>query len=324
MDNPSLTKKFVEAARRGDSVAVRKGLEEGIRADREYGSGWHPMILAAEFGFNDLVEKFHKDDIASEFDYTEALHIAAENGHRDLVYQILKYGFDPTSTTHLDLGMAAAIGGQLELLREFDRVGIKTDYTCPILMEAIVEQNHGAVLDFILDKGAKISDANDAYNKFAKRDGHHKVAAIRGTLDAWADRGKTIISQSKPSDTLSQLRDPYFEREGGIMTGIMRMTKAGRFREVVTLARQSSDDFLTLKDLQETDRLGNSVLEILGERGELHLLVDKSLWRRGIDELAEVYHQIPDAYKGKLDIQPLVAEHHRHHMKRKKAPTFKK
>lgn len=324
MDNPSLTSKFVEAARRGDSVAVRRGLEAGIRPDREYGSGWHPIILAAEFGFSDLVEKFHNDQIASEFDYTEALHIAAENGHRDLVYQILKYGFDPTSTTHLDLGMAAAIGGQIELLREFDRVGIKTDYTCPILMEAIVEQNHGAILDFILDKGARISDANDAYNKVARHDGHHKVTAIRATLDAWADRSKTIISPSKTSDTLAQLRDPCFENEGGMMTGIMRMAKAGRFRDVTTLARQAADDFLTLKDLQETDRLGNSVLEILGERGELHLLVDKALWRRGIDELAEVYRQIPDAYKSKLDIQPLVAEHHRHHMKRKKAPTFKK
>jgi hypothetical protein len=316
MDDPVIA--LYKAIQSDNLSQVRQLLEEGVRLEGIYGMAYHPLAVAAEFGLADLVDRFHKEGGVAKDIYTEALHVAAEQGNREIVYQILGYGFDGTSTADFDLGMAAAIGGQLTLLKEFDQKGFRTNYKDEILMTAVIEHDHADVLDYLFQKGARVdtaaklcSDLEDRYDMI--------FAACRRVIHTWKQEALAISLQPLHETQYEELRRKTAGEDGYYETGFVRLARAGRFDHAVALARQGhgkdqgqskgQGGKMDVSDVLSRDHNGFNVVEILSEKKQVQQLFDVTLWKNGLDDLNAVYAAVPEPYRQQADFPAIAARY---------------
>ena len=311
------------AVRAKNAPMIRLLLDRGADAEPDMrGIGYNRMVLAATYGFGDIVEQLHRDGLTPPHAYEEALAAAAESGNERLVDQLLGYGVD---TTHTDVAFCAAVGGQVELVRKLVARGFTTDFTDKTLLEAVVEGDHGAMLDFLLDQGADRNAAHDMYVNFSNRRERHYDETF-AALKAWSERGETVIYPIPDLHTLAQLRGEEKDYRGHPTSLLVRLSKINRIADAVTLARADAGDRLEVADLLKTDGAGNSVLEILGERKQLGLLFAPGLWEKRPQDFAALYAEVAPVYRGQIDYQGLVSNFRRQMLAgiRDKIPRLKK
>lgn len=306
MDDPVVA--LYKAIQQDNLWQVRRFLEEGVRIDAIYGTAYHPLAVAAEFGLGDLVERFHQEGGIATAVYAEALHIAAEQGDKAIVYQILGYGFDGTSTSSFDLGMAAAIGGQLELLKEFDQKGFRTNYKDEVLLTAVIEHDHADILDYLFEKGASVElaarlcpDLEDRYDMV--------FAGCRRIIHAWKQEELVKTCPPLQETQYEGLRRKTAGDDGYFETGFVRLARVGRFDHAMMLARHGQSGKMDITDVLSRDHAGLNVVEILAEKGQLRQLFDASLWRNGIDDMNAVYEAVPEAHRLQVDFPAIAAQH---------------
>ncbi len=296
-------------------------LELGLDIEPENRAmAYNPLILAAQYNLPETFEKLRGKRDFDDCYYYEALHVAAERGHRDLVYQILSYGYDASTTQHFDIALAAAIGGHFDLLQEFMGRGYTTDLSCPVLAEGVIEGDHGRMLDFLLDNGTDFNKAMAAYTKASNHYGR-PFSSVHGTLRAWSARRETVHYDMDFDGNIRHLRQKTADHGGHGKTGLVRMAKAGRFGEVIDILLRAdssrAENRVTCEDLCQTDGHGNSLLEILGARHQLGLLFHEKIWQGRLAELAEIYAQIPPVYRDQFDNHSFKAGMHQKILRQK-------
>ncbi|TAL39913.1 MAG: hypothetical protein EPN97_01615 [Alphaproteobacteria bacterium] len=279
-------------------------LERGADIEPQMrGIGYNPMVLAATYGFNDIVDKLHGAGATRPDAYAEALATAAEKGNGALVDKILRYGVDVSQT---DLTFCAAVGGQLDLVKTLVAKGYTTDFRDKTLLEAVVEGDHGAMLDYLLDQGADRNRAQELYVNFSNRRSK-PYAEVHKTLKAWSERGETVLYTHDYGTTLKELRRTEPDYRDQPLSGFVKLAKANRFAEAMQVARAEQSDRLEKADLLSTDGAGNTVLEILGARGQLPMVFAPSLWEKRQEDFAAIYAEIAPVYRPQVDFQELVS-----------------
>jgi hypothetical protein len=315
---------FMKAAvRHNNAPLVRRLLDRGVDVEPAMrGVGYNRMVLAATFGWEDIVERLHKEGATPPQAYEEALAAAAEHGHARLVDKLLDYG---TDTTQTDVVFCAAVGGQVQLVKDLVSRGFTTDFTCKTLLEAVVEGNHGAMLDFLFDQGADRQRAHELYVRASNRDSK-PYAAVHATIKQWSERGETVIRAIPELHALADLRQVEKDYRGKPETLLVRLSKINRIGDAVALARAARNDRLDVGDLLATDGAGNTVIEILGSRGQLPQLFAPDLWEERQQDFATLYAEVAPVYREQVDYQGLVSTWRRKALSdiRSKVPRLKK
>jgi hypothetical protein len=254
--------------------------------------------------------------------YQEALAAAAEFGHARILDRLLDMGVDPAAT---DVVFCAACGGQAELVKNLIARGFTTDFTDKTLLEAVIEDDHGAMLDLLLDNGADRSKAHEMYVR-ASNLRSKPYAEIHATLKKWQDRGETVLYTIPPLQALADVRQVELDYRGRPETLLVRLSKINRIGDAVELARQSRNDRLEVADLLATDGAGNSVIEILGARGHLSRLFAPDLWKERQQDFATLYAEVAPVYRDQVDYQGLVSTWRRQSLAniKDKIPRLKK
>lgn len=198
--------RLVAAVRARDAAEVSRLLYDGVRVERQMGMGWHPIVLAAQFGLCGLVARLHAEGGIDKGYYHEALHAASENGHRDLVYQVLGYGFDASSTRDFDICLGAMLGGHLGMLQEFMAKGWRTDLACPVYMEGVIEKDHDHMIKFMLEQGASVQTAREVFQKIAARQPKEEYPEkIASLLEGWETRADARKNLNKHRNRVRKL-----------------------------------------------------------------------------------------------------------------------
>ncbi len=316
-DHPDLQQALRIAVQADDRAAVAQLLARGVDIEPVMrGVGYNRLVLAARFNLPDILDAEHAKGVHEPYYYHEALHFAAGEGHRDLVYRLLDYGFDATSTKDFDIAGAALLGGHVALLHEFMAKGFQTDLTCKYMMEGVVEQNHGNALDIMLSHGADINHAKFLLAKDKERFPDFPYGTIEKTLEKWAVR-QTVVGSDRPlPETLEALRAQK--------DGFTHFAQAGRFDEVMTLAGHAKQKPLCVDDLLQPDRYGNNTLEILGAQNKLSTLMHPDFWLHRTDAFMRIYHHVPPVYQDQAKPERLIAAAQRDRLRQlARQKTFK-
>jgi len=279
-----------------DRDTVHHLLRQGVDIEPTMrGVGFNRLVLAAQFNLPDILDTEHKKGTHAPYYYHEALHFAAGANHPALVYQILDYGFDATSTKDFDIAGAAMLGGHVDLLKEFMAKGYTTDLTCKVMMEGVIEENHGAMLDFILSNGADEAHARAQLEKcqILYKGDYTEVEIV---LDSWAARRNTIHDTAFNPATLDDLRKPM-----GAGNGFLYLAKTGAFDKAIALALQDRSDYIRPDDLSVADVRGNNTFHVLGARGQLSVLALPKLWLDRPDDFAALVKMTPPVYRKQID-----------------------
>jgi hypothetical protein len=295
---------------------VREMLERGADIEPEMrGIGYNPLVLAATYGLDDLVDRLHAQGAARPEAYTEAIGVAAEKGNAALVTRILSYGLDLSQT---DLAFCAAVGGQLDLVKALSTKGHTTDFRNKTLLEAVVEGDHGPMLDYLFDQGADRRLAQELYTKFSNRRSK-PYASVHATLKAWSEREETVLYTHDYGRTLMELRRTEPDYRDRPLSGFVKLAKANRFTEAMQVVRADQSDRLQKTDLLSSDSAGNTVLEILGARGQLPMVFAPDLWEKRQEDFASLYAEIAPVYRAQVDCQELVSAWRQQALARTKA-----
>jgi hypothetical protein len=279
-----------------DRESVHRLLRQGVDIEPTMrGVGFNRLVLAARFNLPDILDAEHKRGTHEPYYYHEALHFAAGDNHPDLVYKLLGYGFDATSTKDFDIAGAAMLGGHVGLLQEFIAQGYTTDLTCKTMMEGVIQENHGPMLDFILSHGADEAHARSYLEKcqILYKGDYHDVEIV---LDSWAARKNTIHDATFSPKTLDDLRKPM-----GAGNGFLYLAKTGAFDKAIDIALQNPKDFIKPDDLSVADTRGNNTFHVLGARGQLAGLALPKLWLQRPDDFAALVKMTPPVYRKQID-----------------------
>lgn len=308
-DHPDVQQALRIAVQAEDRTTVHKLLAKGTDIEPVMrGVGYNRLVLAARFNLPDILDAEHARGVHETYYYHEALHFAAGAGHGDLVYRILGYGFDATSTKDFDIAGAALLGGHVDLLHEFMGKGFKTDLTCKYMMEGIVEENHGNALDIQLQYGADIDHAKYLLAKDKERFPNSPYDAIEQTLAKW-DARQTVIHSDRPLPaTLDALRAQK--------DGFTHFAQAGRFDEVMRLNAQEKQNPLCAKDLIAPDQNGNNTLDILGAQQKLSVLLQPYMWLQRPDAFMHICRHVPPVYQDQVKAERFTAAQQRAALRR--------
>ncbi len=301
---------FREAVRAKDTPLVREMMEKGLRIDRQMGMGWHPLVLASTFGFGDIVEKLHSTGGIGEEYYHEALHACAGEGHRDVVYQILGYGFGSEPKGKFDIALAAMLGGHLDLLKEFMAKGFTTDLTCPVFMQGVIEHDHGHVLDFMLDHGADLKTAIGLFQSVTAKNTQGSFAHCLDVVNQWGKRDTVYVRAHGTAENVEDLRKTVNIGPGCPQTLFLELVKGSLFNAALRAVRAPQESRLEVSDLTATDAGGTSVIEILGAKGKLGLFISPEFWGNRPQELKALYEAVPPVYKDQVDMTAFVVDAH--------------
>lgn len=317
--SPETEKELLKAAiRTGNPPLIRQLLERGTDVEPDMrGIGYNRMVLAATYGFDDLVDKLHRQGTVPPHAYAEALAVAAEKGNAALVDRMLGYGLGTAGT---DLAFCAAVGGQLGLVKALAARGYTTDFRDKTLLEAVVEGDHGAMLDYLFDQGADRNRAHELYVNFSNRRSK-PYADVHKTLKAWSERGETVLYTHDYGVTLKELRRTEPDYRDQPLSGFVKLAKANRFGEAMQVVRADQGDRLEVNDLLATDGAGNTVLEILGAHGKLADVFVPDLWEKRQADFTALYAEIAPVYRGQIDTQRLVSTWRREALAKSK-PKF--
>lgn len=298
-------KEMLKAAiRRQNGPLIHTLLSRGCDVEPEMrGIGYNRLVLAATYGFEDLLVQFHREGGVAPGAYEEALGAAAEHGHGRLVDRLIDWGVDASKT---DVVFCAVVGGQLELVKNLVARGFTTDFKEPVLLEAVIEGDHGPMLDFLLDHGADRARAHEQYVRVSNRDSE-PYASIHDTLKMWSERAMTVVYAIPEPHSLADLRAEEPDHRGVPQSLLVRMAKINRFGDALAVARSASNDRLEVDDLLKTDAAGNSVLEILGARNGLSSLFAPELWENRQEDFAALYKEVPPVYREQVNYQGLVS-----------------
>lgn len=305
-DDPEMQEALRIAVKENDRSTVHTLLSAGVDIEPVMrGIGYNRLVLGARFNLPAIVAAEHAKGVHEAYYYHEALHFAAGEGHREIVYQILEYGFDASSTKDFDIAGAAMIGGHVPLLQEFMAKGYLTDLTCRHMLEGVIEGDHGHMLDYVLRHGADQDIARLHLRKCEERDKSNNFASVKKTLAKWFARWERVAEENRHDyqpHTLADLR-----RGTGTENGFVHMAKAERFDEVMQIAARGTDDRITAEDLTQKDRHGNTALEILGTRKHLGILMQPDFWINHPEEFMQIYHHIPPIYRNQVSPERLEA-----------------
>jgi len=308
-DHPDLHQALRIAVLEEDRAAVHRLLQKGVDIEPVMrGVGYNRLVLAARFNLPDILDAEHARGVHEPYYYHEALHFAAGAGHGDLVYHMLGYGFDATSTKDFDIAAAALLGGHVDLLRAFMAKGYTTDLTCKYVMEGVVEQNHGAALDIMLQHGADIGHAQALLAKDKERFPNFPYDTIEAVLAKWDARAAIAGSDRPLPRTLGDLR-----AQGG---GFTHFAQSGRFDEVMRLAAREKQNPLCAGDLAATDTQGNNTLEILGAQNELPVLLQPDFWLHRPEEFMRICRLVPPVYQAQVKAERFTAAAQREKLRR--------
>lgn len=313
-DHPDLHQALRIAVLEEDRAAVHRLLQKGVDIEPVMrGVGYNRLVLAARFNLPDILDAEHAKDVHEAYYYHEALHFAAGAGHGALVYHLLDYGFDATSTKDFDIAGAALLGGHVDLLQEFMAKGYTTDLTCKYMMEGIVEENHGNSLDIQLQHGADIAHAKALLAKDKERFPNAPYDTIETVLAKW-DARATVIGSDRPlPPTLDDLR-----AQGDAFT---HFAQSGRFDEIMQLAAREKQNPLKAEDLIKTNAQGNTTLEILGAQNKLSALLQPDFWLHRPEEFTRICRLVPPVYQAQVKPERFTAAAQREklrHMARQK------
>ncbi len=292
---------------------VKASLERGADIEPEMrGLGYNRMVLAAGCGMETLVDALHRDGSQRPEAYEEALSIAAERGHARIVDRFIDWGVDATK---VDVVFCAAVGGQVQLVKDLAARGFTTDFKTPVLLEAALDGNHGAMLDFLLDQGADRNLAHAYYTRASNRD-QKPYAAIHTVLKMWSERSMTVVYPIPDPQNMSDLRAAEPDHLGRPQTLLVRMAKVNRFGDAMTVVRAARNDRLEVQDLLSTDGPGNTLIEILGARRQLGEVFTADLWQNRQEDFAALYAQVAPVYRDQIDYQGMVSSWRRQALSR--------
>lgn len=305
-DNPEMQEALRIAVQENDRSTVHTLLSAGVDIEPMMrGVGYNRLVLGARFNLPEIVAAEHAKGTHEAYYYHEALHFAAGEGHRALVYQILEYGFDATSTKDFDIAGAAMIGGHVPLLQEFMAKGYLTDLTCRHMLEGVIEGDHGNMLDFVLHHGADQDIARLILRKCEERNPKDHFDKVKKTFAKWFARWERFPEENRHDYKPQTLQD--LRCGTGNESGFIHMAKAERFDEVMQIAAQSGQDKITLEDLLQKDRHGNNTLEILGTRRHLNILMQPEAWIQRPEAFMQIYNHIPPVYQKQVSPERMEA-----------------
>jgi hypothetical protein len=316
-DHPDLHQALRIAVLDEDRTMVHKLLAKGVDIEPVMrGVGYNRLVLAARFDLVDILDAEHAKGIHAPYYYHEALHFAAGAGHRDLVYHMLNYGFDATSTKDFDIAGAALLGGHVELLQEFMAKGFKTDLACKYMMEGIVEENRGNSLDIQLQNGGDIDHAKFLLAKDKERFPKSPYDTIEAVLEKWDARTEVIGSARPLPATITALRTQT--------DGFTHFAQSGRFDEVMQMAARDAQNKIVLDDVIARDAKGNNTLEILGAQQKLSALLQPDYWLNRPDEFMRICRYVPPVYQDQVKAERFTAAQQRDVLRqRARQQTFK-
>lgn len=316
-DHPDLHQALRIAVLDEDRTMVHKLLAKGVDIEPVMrGVGYNRLVLAARFNLPDILDAEHAKGVHEPYYYHEALHFAAGNGHGDLVYRILDYGFDATSTKDFDVAGAALLGGHIDLLQEFLAKGYKTDLACKYMMEGIVEENHGNALDIQLQNGGDIDHAKFLLAKDKERFPKSPYDTIEAVLAKWDARADTIGSDRPLPATISALRTQA--------DGFTHFAQSGRFDDVMQLAARDRQNKIMPEDVIAPDTNGNNTLEILGAQSKLSVLLQPDYWLDRPDAFMRICSHVPPVYQDQVKAERFIAAQQRDVLRqRARRQTFK-
>ena len=155
---------FLEAARLGDTLLLRKLLDKGIHVDiRQTYSSATALHLAAKYGRYRAVRLLLSrgaDVHAGDADRTTALHQAALKGHAHIVLMLLESGAHTESRTFLNKSTAllyAATKRSVQMLLEKGADINSTDSSGNTPLIRAAKDNQKAIVRLLLENGALIS-----------------------------------------------------------------------------------------------------------------------------------------------------------------------
>lgn len=316
-DHPDLHQALRIAVLDDDRTMVHKLLAKGVDIEPVMrGVGYNRLVLAARFNLPDILDAEHAKGIHEPYYYHEALHFAAGNGHGDLVYRLLDYGFDATSTKDFDIAGAALLGGHVTLLQEFMAKGFKTDLACKYMMEGIVEENHGNSLDIQLQNGGDIDHAKFLLAKNKERFPKAPYDTIESVLEKWDARAAVIGSDRPLPATIEALR----AQDGGFA----HFAQSGRFDAVMQLAARDAQNKITLDDVIAPDANGNNTLDILGAQKKLSVLLAPDYWLNQPDTFMQLCRHVAPVYQDQVKAERFAAAQQRDMLRRRaRQQTFK-
>lgn len=286
MDKEAFTKAIIA----GDNERIRQGLQQGLCIKDT--AGFSRLSLAASIGDIELLVKIHHEESPENWNYHQALTVAAEAGKRDIVFLISSWGFPLTNTTHYNLALSALLGNSIELLEELVVCGCKIDSQDEKLGELLIELGCADTLLFMIDQGFDPNKAEKIYDTKRHVLALDKRETMNNTFNRLWSRLETAPKQPAPN-RMEDIED------------IFPLIKSGMIGEIITAALHPASRPLNADDLLKMDRNKNSALAILGARGELNFVFDPAVWKNRTEEAVRLYNHVPPLYRNQIDLEKI-------------------
>lgn len=308
---------FLETARTGDVARAKLLLSAG--AELAHNSG-HALVLAASRGGPDMLEFILAEGIAAQAPDCrhDALAEAVHYNRKDAVRRLLTAGASPAALDSAALFFAAqrSDGEMMEMLLRAG--GNATARQGTLLPVALAHRNEEAAMR-LLRHGADPAAYYRGMNGF-EWTAEMGLPGFAAVLRQWLTEDGDIPRAFFENKTLEELRAPLPARQG--RSGIHLAAGSGNFDVVRNLVLSSPADSLRAGDILQTATGAPGVLNLLGQRNQLHLLLDAALWRGRKAEALQVLREVPAAYNSQIDVAAFAAALD-HHVLKSAAPKFR-
>ncbi|AES81769.1 putative ankyrin repeat-containing domain, PGG domain-containing protein [Medicago truncatula] len=262
------------------------------------------LEIISENQGEELKELFSKQNNSSE----TALYIAAENGHLDIVKELIKYhdiGLASLKARNgFDAFHVAAKNGNLEILKvlteAFPEISMTVDLTNTTALHTAVSQGHIEIVNFLLEKSSSVvtiakSNGKTAFHS-AARNGH--VEVIKALLGSEPEIAMRVDKKGQTA---------------------LHMAVKGQNLEVVDELLKLNPSFANMVDAK-----GNTALHITTRKGRLQivqkLLECKEIDTDVIDKSGETALDIAER-TGRLDIAKFLQDRGAQNARSVKSPS---
>ena len=261
-------------------------------------NGWSPLFSAATHGrgtvINFLLQKTHPQDALDA-----ALRGAANAGKPEALRALLATGADAKADSSSAL-WHTVVNGDVASTELLLQGGADVNAHQGALMAVALSHRKGDVAMVLLRHGADPSKEHLGRNAFEWAGQMHMEDVFRQMRD-WVKSNEFIGPQFFESKTADELKAAIPGRDG--RTGLHLAAQAGAFDVAAAkLPSMTSADLL-----HKPNDNSPTVLDLLGQTGQLKHAFNAALWDGRKQEMLDVFAKVPELYRDQVDIRTVAS-----------------
>lgn len=258
-------------------------------------NGYSPLFSAATHGRASVIDFLLQKPGTPKDAMDAALRGAANAGKPDALRALLAKGADARADQSSGL-WHTVVNGDVKSTEILLQGGADVNAHNGALMAVGLSHRHGDVALVLLRHGADPSKEHLGRNAFEWAGQMHMEDVFRQMRD-WVKGNEFIGPQFFEGKTADELRAAIPGRDG--RTGLHLAAQAGAFD--VAAAKLTA---ITATDLlHRPNENSPSVLDLLGQTGQLKEAFSAALWEGRKQEMLDVFAKVPELYRDQVDIR---------------------